>query len=86
MSCDQTPKKENSNENSTLKEVSETPHILIVNYNLNGMTFEEHYELGTNVAPNFTHEKINGLIGKSFIGDVDNGIYGGCISYVKKVC
>ena len=84
LSCNQTPKKENSNENSTLKEVSETPHILIVNYNLNEMTVEEHSELGTNVAPNFTPEKINGLIGKSFIGDVDNGIYGGVYQFKSK--
>ena len=47
MSCNQTPKK-NSNEKSTLKEVSETPNILTVNYNLDEMTTEEHSELGTN--------------------------------------
>ena len=47
LSCNQTPKK-NSNEKSTLKEVSETPNILTVNYNLDEMTAEEHSELGTN--------------------------------------
>ena len=77
LSCNQTPKKENSNENSTLKKVSETPHILIVNYNLSGMTVEEHSELGVSVAPNFTPEKIEGLIGKSFIGNPESGVFGG---------
>jgi hypothetical protein len=48
------------------------------------MTVEEHAELGKNVAPNFTPEKIDGLIGKSFIGDVEKGVYGGVYHFKTK--
>ena len=54
----------------------QTPYILIVNYNLNEMTVNEHAELGKNVASNFTPEKIDGLIGKSFIENIEKGVYG----------
>ena len=29
------------------------------------------------MAPNFTAENIPGLLGKSFIGDIDRGVFGG---------
>jgi len=51
--------------------------VLVVNYELENMTLEEHAELGAAVAPNFTSENVPGLLGKSFIGDVDRGIFGG---------
>ena len=74
--------KEKKSENKTKSVDSiETPHILIVNYTLNEMTVEEHAELGKNVAPNFTPEKIDGLIGKSFIGNVEKGVYGGVYQF-----
>ena len=44
--------------------------VLIVNYELENMTLEEHAKLGSDVAPNFTSENIPGLLGKSFIGSV----------------
>ena len=51
--------------------------VLVVNYELENMTLEEHAELGAAVAPNFTSENVPGLLGKSFIGDVDRGVFGG---------
>ena len=51
--------------------------VLIVNYQLENMTLEQHAELGSAVAPNFTSENVPGLIGKSFIGDVERGVFGG---------
>ena len=47
--------------------------VLIVNYQIENMSMEEHFELGSAVAPSFTP----GLLGKSFIGDLDRGIFGG---------
>ena len=51
--------------------------VLVVNYQLENMTLDQHAELGSAVAPNFTSENVPGLIGKSFIGDVERGVFGG---------
>ena len=51
--------------------------VLIVNYQIENMTTDEHAELGSAVAPNFTSENVTGLIGKSFVGDADRGVFGG---------
>ena len=67
--------KNSNNEVKTTIYSDET--VLIVNYELENMTLEEHAKLGSEVAPNFTSEKIPGLLGKSFIGDVDRGVFGG---------
>tara|TARA_B100000886_G_C20094190_1_gene355135 strand:+ start:223 stop:411 length:189 start_codon:yes stop_codon:yes gene_type:complete len=48
------------------------------------MVGEEHSKLGPNSAPNFSSKKINGLIGKSFIGNVDNRVYGGAYQFMSK--
>jgi hypothetical protein len=74
-----------ASKNGSLKKEPSTPHVLIVNYNLKQMSIEEHNELGANVAPNFTPEKIKGLIGKSFIGNTAIGVYGGAYQFSSKV-
>ena len=51
--------------------------VLIVNYQIENMSMEEHFELGSAVAPSFTSENVPGLLGKSFIGDLDKGVFGG---------
>jgi len=51
--------------------------VLVVNYQLENMTLDEHADLGSAVAPNFTSENVPGLVGKSFIGDVERGVFGG---------
>ena len=51
--------------------------VLIVNYKIENMTMDEHAELGSAVAPNFTSENVTGLLGKSFVGDADRGVFGG---------
>ena len=51
--------------------------VLIVNYQIENMSMEEHSELGITVAPNFTSENVSGLLGKSFVGDADRGVFGG---------
>jgi len=71
-------------QNGSLKKEQATPHMLIINYNLKEMSIEEHNELGANVAPNFTPEKIEGLIGKSFIGNTAIGVYGGAYQFSSK--
>ena len=53
--------------------------VLVVNYELENMSLEEHAELGTAVAPNFTSENVPGLLGKSFIGNIDRG----CLLYTS---
>ena len=63
--------------NNLEKKQSEPIHasetVLIVNYKLDNMSLEEHAELGSAVAPSFVSENVPGLLGKSFIGDVDRG-------------
>ena len=85
VSCN--PKKKTDKEaleNGSIKQEQPSPHVLIVNYNLKDMSIEQHNELGTNVAPNFTPEKIEGLIGKSFIGNTETGVYGGAYQFSSK--
>jgi hypothetical protein len=41
------------------------------------MTLKEHTALGLEVVSNFSPGKIDGLIGKTFIGNVDDGVFGG---------
>ena len=60
----------------------ENTALLIVNYELKDMTLKEHAALGLEVVSNFSPGKIDGLIGKTFIGNVDNGIFGG-VYYFK---
>ena len=73
-----------ASQNGSLQKDPSTPHVLIVNYKLKEMSVEEHSALGANVAPNFTPEKIQGLIGKSFIGNTDTGVYGGAYQFSSK--
>lgn len=70
FSCSNSEKKE-------LTSIYNDETVLVVNYKLENMTLEEHAALGAAVAPNFTSENVPGLIGKSFIGDVDRGVFGG---------
>ena len=67
--------------NSTEKKESEPVHasetVLIVNYKLDNMSLEEHSDLGSAVAPSFVSENVPGLLGKSFIGDIERGVFGG---------
>ncbi|MED5354397.1 MAG: YdhR family protein [Bacteroidota bacterium] len=71
FSCNQTEKKE-SEEKSSIQEM-----VLVVNYELQDMSLEDHAKLGSEVAPNFKPENVEGLIGKTFIGNVDAGVFGG---------
>ena len=85
VSCN--PKKKTdaeASENGSIKQEQPSPHVLIVNYNLKDMSIEQHNELGATVAPNFTPEKIEGLIGKSFIGNTETGIFGGVYHFKTK--
>jgi phenolic acid decarboxylase len=71
-----------SNGNASIRktektEVPEGMSVLVVNYELKGMTLKEHTALGLEIVSEFSPGKIDGLIGKTFIGNVDNGIFGG---------
>ena len=57
---------------------------LLVNYELQDMSLEDHAKLGSEVAPNFKPENVDGLIGKTFIGDVDAGVFGGVYYFKSK--
>ena len=80
ISCNHKTKKA---EDSAVKKVEksavekENTALLIVNYELKDMTLKEHAALGLEVVSNFSPGKIDGLIGKTFIGNVDNGVFGG---------
>ena len=56
----------------------------IVRHNPENMTLEEHAELGTAVAPSFTSENVPGLLGKSFIGNLESEIFGGIYYFSDK--
>ena len=72
----------NTNDNNTTVYANET--VLFVNYQLENMTLEEHAELGTAVAPSFTSENVPGLLGKSFIGNLESEIFGGIYYFSDK--
>ncbi|MDP6922911.1 MAG: YdhR family protein, partial [Lutibacter sp.] len=59
-------------------------HVLIANYELNEISLEDHAALGKAVAPDFSPDKIEGLIGKTFIGNVDTGNFGGVYYFETK--
>ena len=58
--------------------------LLVVNYELQDMSLEDHAKLGSEVAPNFKPENVDGLIGKTFIGNVDAGVFGGVYYFKSK--
>ena len=66
-----------SNEPTKTESIYADEVVLVVNYELENMTFEEHAALGEAVAPNFNSEDIPGFIGKSFVGAVDKEVFGG---------
>mgnify|MGYP001225027694 FL=1 len=72
----------NTNDNNTSIYANET--VLVVNYQLENMTLEEHAELGKSVAPSFTSENVPGLLGKSFIGNLESEIFGGVYYFSDK--
>ena len=51
--------------------------VLLVNYELDSISLEDHALLGAAVAPNFVADSIPGLLGKSFISNVTSGTFGG---------
>ncbi|MDA9357204.1 YdhR family protein [Flavobacteriaceae bacterium] len=59
------------------------PAVLVVNFNLQDMSIEEYEALGTAVVPEFAPGKIDGLIGKTFIGNVEEGVFGGVYHFTS---
>jgi hypothetical protein len=87
FSCNNTTEKPKETKVEKVDEqtvIKENNVLLVVNYELQDMTLEEHSELGSDVVSNFSSGKINGLIGKTFIGNVDNGIFGGIYYFENK--
>lgn len=66
-----------SNESNKTDSIYADEVVLVVNYELDNMTPEEHAAFGEAVAPNFNSEDIPGFIGKSFVGAVDKQVFGG---------
>ena len=66
-----------SNESTKTESIYADEVVLVVNYELENMTLEEHASLGEAVAPNFNSEDIPGFIGKSFVGAEDKDVFGG---------
>ena len=78
VACNQNNQKKEPNKEVKIEKQSETQEaLLVVNYELENMSLEDHAKLGAEVAPNFTSENIQGLIGKTFIGNIDKGVFGG---------
>ena len=71
----------NQNDN---KSSHENMMVLLVNYELQDMSLEDHAKLGSDVSPNFKPENVDGLIGKTFIGNVDAGVFGGVYYFKSK--
>ena len=65
----------NQSSSDDQKSIYDDETVLIVNYELENMTLDEHAALGSAVAPNFVADSIPGLLGKSFIGDIDRGVF-----------
>ena len=59
--------------------------LLVVNYELQEMSLEAHAQLGSDVVSNFAPGKINGLIGKTFIGNLEKGVFGGVYYFTNQV-
>ena len=53
-----------SSESKKIDSIYADEVVLVVNYELENMTLEEHAALGKVVAPNFNSEDIPGFIGK----------------------
>jgi hypothetical protein len=79
FSCNQTDQKKSKEASS-----HENMMVLVVNYELQDMSLEDHAKLGSEVAPNFKPENVDGLIGKTFIGNVDAGVFGGIYYFKSK--
>ena len=76
LGCNQnTQKKEAVEEAKVEIEAAVSEALLVVNYELENMSLEDHAKLGAEVAPNFTSENVIGLIGKTFIGNIDKGVF-----------
>jgi hypothetical protein len=79
LSCNQTEKQKTEDTHS-----HEGMMVLVVNYELEDISLEDHAKLGSEVAPNFKPGNIDGLIGKTFIGNVDAGVFGGVYYFKSK--
>ena len=88
FSCNNTTEKPKETKVEKVDEqtvIKENNVLLVVNYELQDMTLEEHSELGSDVVSNFSSWKINGLIGKTFIDNIDDGIFGGIYYFKNQV-
>lgn len=88
FSCNNTTEKPKETKVEKVDEqtvINENNVLLVVNYELQDMTLEEHSELGSDVVSNFSSWKINGLIGKTFIDNIDDGIFGGIYYFKNQV-
>ena len=60
-----------------------TNAVLVVNFELQDMSLEDYAALGTAVVPSFAPGQIDGLIGKTFIGNVEEGVFGGVYHFTS---
>jgi hypothetical protein len=58
--------------------------VLTVKYELSEMSLEAHAQLGSDVVGNFSSGKINGLISKTFIGNLEKGVFGGVYYFIDQ--
>ena len=57
LACGQTDQKKSEDKSSSQE------MVLVVNYELEDMSLEDHAKLGSEVAPSFKPENIDGLVG-----------------------
>ncbi|MDG2194582.1 MAG: YdhR family protein [Polaribacter sp.] len=84
LSCNQKKQKTSTKSPKIEKTTIDSEMLLLVNYELKNMSLEEHAALGNAVAPDFSPENIKGLIGKTFIGNIDSGVFGGIYYFENK--
>ena len=71
---------------ASIKSFSQTAatHVLVVNYELKGISIEDFSKMGPAVVSNWAPGKIDGLIGKTWIGNVDRPVFGGVYYFTSK--
>lgn len=69
---------------ATEADANTASQLLLVNYEFSEVSIEAHAQLGADMVANFAPGKINGLIGKTFIGHVDTGIFGGVYYFLDQ--
>ena len=59
-------------------------HVLVVNYELIDISLKDFSKMGPAIVSNWAPGKIDGLIGKTWVGNVDRPVFGGVYYFTNK--